>query len=250
VLAWLVLATPAGAAETGRSLNLTAASGVTGGAVAASLLLWVFQDRLAPATCRICASDGLDMGTRQRLVWSEPKAAKYVSDGLAVAIPAAALATAFLSGRSDAGNRRGLEDALVVAESASIAVLGTQIAKVLAARLRPFAAYQTDEYPANTDDHLSFWSGHTAITVAATTSLATVARMRGSRSGPWLLGSGLALSLATGYLRVAADKHWLTDVLLGALWGAAVGVAVPYLHLRSQDGSCVTSTVTPLAGTF
>lgn len=243
---------PAGAAEDGRTLDLTVASGVTGGALAGALLLTVFQDGLAPAACRICATDGLDAGVRQHLLWSNPKLAKHISDGFLVGIPAAAVATAYGNGYSDAGNRRGFEDGLVVIESVSIAGLGTQIAKLLAARRRPFATYQTGEYQANTDDHLSFWSGHTAITVASVTSLAMVARLRGQGTWPWFLGSGLALSLGTGYLRMAADKHWFTDVLAGALWGALVGVAVPSLQLRSRSNDGTSAVATPLAfaGTF
>jgi membrane-associated phospholipid phosphatase len=54
--------------------------------------------------------------------------------------------------------------------------------------------------------------------------------MRGYESAPWILGLGLAGAATTGYLRVAADAHWATDVLAGAAFGAAVGVAVPLLH--------------------
>ena len=44
--------------------------------------------------------------------------------------------------------------------------------------------------------------------------------------------AGLTLATLTGYLREAADKHYLSDVLTGAAVGAAVGWAIPYLHYR------------------
>jgi membrane-associated phospholipid phosphatase len=67
-------------------------------------------------------------------------------------------------------------------------------------------------------------------------SAGTVAHMRGYRHANLLYGGGVALSLATGYLRIAADKHWSTDVLTGWIVGAAVGYAVPrYLHRNGTE---------------
>ena len=39
--------------------------------------------------------------------------------------------------------------------------------------------------------------------------------------------TGLTFAAATAYLRVAADKHYFTDVLASAAIGVAVGWAVP-----------------------
>ena len=41
------------------------------------------------------------------------------------------------------------------------------------------------------------------------------------------------LALATGYLRIAADRHWATDVATGWAVGAAFGVGVPWLLHRT-----------------
>jgi membrane-associated phospholipid phosphatase len=44
------------------------------------------------------------------------------------------------------------------------------------------------------------------------------------------------MAALTGYLRIAADKHYFTDVLVGAIVGSAIGVAVPYFaHRPSTD---------------
>jgi membrane-associated phospholipid phosphatase len=40
---------------------------------------------------------------------------------------------------------------------------------------------------------------------------------------------GGALATGTAYLRIAADRHWLSDVIVGMLTGVAVGIAVPLL---------------------
>ena len=36
-----------------------------------------------------------------------------------------------------------------------------------------------------------------------------------------------ALAFATGYLRIAADKHWTTDVMTGAAVGSILGYVWP-----------------------
>jgi membrane-associated phospholipid phosphatase len=253
-IAFMLAATfamPASAVDESR-LDLRAPIAVVGGALASTLILYWAQDRLAPSSCRICTTNSLDDGIRNRLVWSHPLYAKHISDGLAVTIPMAGVTTAFLVGQDYAGNRRGFEDALLVGEAASLAVLGSQIFKVIAARERPFALHQTDTYPDDTDAHLSFWSMHTALTTSVATSLAVVAYRRGYRGWPWMLGAGLGLAFGTGYLRIGADKHWFTDVLVGALWGCAVGLAVPLIQLRSKTPDSSNTQVSPLGigGTF
>jgi membrane-associated phospholipid phosphatase len=66
---------------------------------------------------------------------------------------------------------------------------------------------------------------------------ATVATMRRRRSARWLWVGGLALASGVGYLRLASDSHWLTDVAAGAVAGSAVGFSVPwFLHGERRAG--------------
>jgi membrane-associated phospholipid phosphatase len=58
-------------------------------------------------------------------------------------------------------------------------------------------------------DNLSFYSEHTAFAASA---------MGGPR-----LAFTLPLTFGTGYLRVAADKHYVTDTLVGAVVGGLAG---------------------------
>ena len=53
--------------------------------------------------------------------------------------------------------------------------------------------------------------------------------MRGYRIAPGVWGTGLTVAVGAGWLRIAADKHYATDVLVGMLAGSAVGVALPLL---------------------
>ena len=75
----------------------------------------------------------------------------------------------------------------------------------------------------------SFFSGHTGSAFALATSTGAVASIRGYRGAPWVWGVGLSLAAATGYLRIASDSHYFSDVLVGAAVGTAVGWLVPHL---------------------
>jgi membrane-associated phospholipid phosphatase len=71
--------------------------------------------------------------------------------------------------------------------------------------------------------------------------------MRGYRFAPWVWTQGLALAFFSGYLRIAADRHYLTDVVTGALFGAAAGALVPLLH-RPLHAGAARFVIGPVAG--
>jgi membrane-associated phospholipid phosphatase len=105
----------------------------------------------------------------------------------------------------------------------------TQLVKITAGRQRPYAHYRTEPAPLTQEDNLSFPSGHTALTVSLAVGAGLVAQRRGYRLAPVIWTSGLAIAAATGYLRMAADRHYLTDVLSGAAVGALGGALIPWL---------------------
>ena len=57
----------------------------------------------------------------------------------------------------------------------------------------------------------------------------------------WVLSEGMAA--ATAYLRVAAGKHFYTDVLTGAIVGSAIGLLIPYLHRRIAPSPAVVASL-------
>ena len=79
---------------------------------------------------------------------------------------------------------------------------------------------------------ISSADSRSAVAFAAASSLGTIATLRRYRRAPYVWAAGLTLAALTGYLRLAADKHYVSDVLAGTAVGAAVGWAVPYLHYR------------------
>ena len=85
-------------------------------------------------------------------------------------------------------------------------------------RARPYVWQgNPDLYPASRSDaNVSFFGGHTTFVFAVVVSGSTLFFMQGMPGAPWVLGVGLAAAAFTGYLRMAANKHYLTDVLVGA----------------------------------
>jgi len=225
---------------------------VSGTAVVGIFSLGVLDESWGGTTCRWCRTNSWDRGVRGALVWSEPRTAATLSDGLLIGVPATSIALGYLVGqRRDPA--QGLTDALVVVESAAIATFGTMVVKLAAARQRPYAAYRTGVYPSSTDQNRSFWSGHTSLTFSAAAAVSTIAYRRGSPAAPFLtLGLGLG-AVSTGALRIAADKHWFSDVVAGAVFGTVVGIVVPCLELRADSGSsklAVTPMPLGIAGVF
>ncbi|HEY4394722.1 MAG TPA: phosphatase PAP2 family protein [Polyangia bacterium] len=95
-------------------------------------------------------------------------------------------------------------------------------------------AYSDPVAAANPDSYRSFYSGHTSLAFAAlsTTSVTLNARY-GLTWQPWVATVAIGVSVAIE--RVLAGYHFYTDVLVGAAAGAAVGIAVPLVHLRARE---------------
>jgi membrane-associated phospholipid phosphatase len=132
-------------------------------------------------------------------------------------------------------------DLLLVAEATALAADLTQAVKYAVGRQRPRTLHAPAGQARGPDDDLSFWSGHTSLAFSLVASAGTVSTMRGYPSAPWIWGGGAALAAGVGYLRMAGDAHWLTDVLAGAAAGIAVGVAVPKLLHGPEPGAAGAS---------
>ena len=209
------------------------------------------KSHLAPIDCRWCDPPAFDREVRDALVWASNAPARTASDVLAFGvIPVAALAPfAFVAdSREDA-----LLDALFVVEAVAIAQAVNQTVKFSVGRQRPFVRFGNYPEPDRShdpDDNLSFYSGHSSLAFSFAAAAGTVSSLRGYRSAPWVWGAGMALATSVAYFRIAADKHYLTDVFTGAVIGTAVGVAVPrLLHPREpagEAGSPARVTFVPL----
>jgi membrane-associated phospholipid phosphatase len=124
--------------------------------------------------------------------------------------------------------RRLLEDLIMIVEAAGLSGILYQVAAIATGRPRPYVHFGTAPHH-RPWDNISFFSGHVTYSFAVSAAATTVLWLRQSKLTPAALSVGLALSMANGYLRIAADKHYFTDVLVGAAVGTLVGWAVPWL---------------------
>jgi len=216
----------------------------------------LLKSELAPSGCRWCNPPGIDASVKGALRWGTPGTAATISDiGAFGVIPLATFGVhaAMVYANGGTVGEWGT-DALVILESMVVAADMTQIVKFGVGRERPFVHDLSAAEKGNTknpaDNDLSFFSGHTSFTVAGAVSSGMVATLKGYKAAPWIWGTGLSLALTTGYLRIAADKHYFTDVMTGAVVGAASGVLVPWLHRPKRgDGASVSSmTGGPMPG--
>ena len=77
--------------------------------------------------------------------------------------------------------------------------------------------------------------------------------MRQYRLAPLVWGTGIMIGLATAYTRIAADRHYFTDVLAGAGIGTVIGAGVPLLFhppvgTASALGEHTRFVATPIPG--
>lgn len=110
----------------------------------------------------------------------------------------------------------------------------TQLTKASVLRPRPFVFNESisELEKGNRNARFSFFSGHTSMTAANCFFAAKVFSDYFPDSGwkPVVWGVAAAIPTVTGYLRVAAGRHYPTDVIVGYGVGAALGILIPQLH--------------------
>jgi membrane-associated phospholipid phosphatase len=235
---------PAAAAPPGSpfAVDLRVDLPLTLGAAAAGLVPELLKDELAgPACAPLCDPAQVNALDRATLGFRTP-GTKTASDVLlwtGVALPYALdLLDVLVSGPGDRATRFGGfgKDVLVLTEVLSLNFLVNNTMKYAVRRPRPLVYNPDVELEARTatDAGLSFYSGHTSTSFAMATaySFLFMKRHPGSRLvvPVWVISCSMAA--VTGYLRIQAGQHFITDVLAGAVAGTAIGLLVPYLHMR------------------
>jgi membrane-associated phospholipid phosphatase len=249
LLAALLVATSAAPPDPAREplpIDLARDLTLTGAAGAVWVLSQIFEKQLAPATCRWCDPPAFDASIRDALKWEDTAKADTASNVLAYgAMPLATLGADFLVSGRDL--KVVAHDTLIVAESAILAGVVDQGVKFLAGRERPFVhALDPSQKPLTArpaDNNVSFYSGHTSFTTAIAVSAGMCASLRGERQAWVVWATGVPLALTTGYLRIAADKHYASDVVVGAAMGGLFGVGIPLLLHRPQTDAQVGASL-------
>ena len=160
------------------------------------------------------APNQIDQYFRNRVKWSKNKMdnAAFISDLLlyGVFVGTIPLVPSF----SNYNYFKALKMSLNVI---SLNGIITNLVKMTVKRQRPDSFYKTR---ADADDSFrSFYSGHTSTTFALGTSNAIMLSEAYPEKSKLIWFTNLSLATATGYLRIAGDKHYLSDVLSGGIAG-------------------------------
>jgi len=101
----------------------------------------------------------------------------------------------------------------------------------IVSRPRPRTYAGDPAFLSSGEGYLSFYAGHVSTAFAMTSAAAfTIRHRHGEHVWPWVVGGLIAASV--GVERVASGHHFPTDVAAAAVAGTAIGVTVPWLHLR------------------
>jgi membrane-associated phospholipid phosphatase len=209
--------------------------------ISASLALSSTLFVQSPSECRWCQPGSLDASVRSAIYLKDSKTPALVSHiaSLGLAPVAALSAVIFPALRADKA-AYAIEDTVVILDAMLLVSGVGDVTKKASARERPAFYYgregETEATPSQRNG--AFFSLDTAWPFTACATAATLAAERGYWTAPYVAGAGAVLGVATGTLRMAADMHWLTDVLAGAAVGTGVGVAMPLLlHPRAEQST-------------
>ena len=215
---------------------------ITGLGIAGVVLPALFAKQLIS---HHCPCDPAEVNAFDRsAIGNDNRVADGVSDvtlGLALLAPLAADALALHD------RRVFYEDALVFAEA--LAVTGAVVTTFKYTVQRPLPRVYDGQDPVLASapgGYRSFFSGHTALVFAALGSGSMTLGYRwGAWVAPWL--ATVVVGSSVGLERVAAGRHFYSDVIVGALAGSAVGIALPWLHHHLDTGP-VRLTLRPVVG--
>ncbi|MCA9661486.1 MAG: phosphatase PAP2 family protein, partial [Myxococcales bacterium] len=200
----------------------------------------MIRDQLIWDGCHGCDTSHLGPLDR-RVLDNYNEGAKITSDILlygSVAVPAVVDFADVLIHRRTIGRwgRSYAKDFAVLAEVATVNFALTNVVKFAVLRPRPYTygLDGSDRDPTEGDAQLSFYSGHTSTAFAMATAYSYLFQARHPtskwRAPVWILSYGLAST--TGVMRVVAGKHFWSDVIVGAVAGSAIGLAIPAIHRR------------------
>jgi len=104
--------------------------------------------------------------------------------------------------------------------------------RILTARPRPFVYQRPDLHGANPANYISFYSGHTSFAAASLMAIFFLFLVRGAPLWSLVFWGCVAqgMTFTTGILRIAAGRHFPTDVVAGAIAGSLIALVVILRH--------------------
>lgn len=135
----------------------------------------------------------------------------------------------------DPGQQRDLQmRGLMLLEAYLLNAGTTLFVKSLVKRTRPLV--YNSEVPLSEklkkDARMSFFSGHTSFTATSSFFAASLLTSQGQNRNiaPMVWTSAAILPALQGYLRWKAGKHFPTDIFIGYVIGAGIGILIPKIH--------------------
>jgi undecaprenyl-diphosphatase len=173
---------------------------------------------------------GLESGPADGFSYATQNISGYLAIGGTVvwnAVTAAGGAVSPVAAAAAAGT-----DLVLLGQAASWNGVFNELCHGIARRPRPFVYSNPEWRGADPSHYTSFYSGHTSFAAVAGLSLVLMLLARGAPA--WLIAlsalSWQGLTLATGYFRVMAGRHFLTDVVAAAWIGSAFALIVFLAH--------------------
>jgi membrane-associated phospholipid phosphatase len=127
------------------------------------------------------------------------------------------------------------------AEAVGITTVGTQLVRIAVGRSRPFVTNDEDQFDFKPFEGRDSQAYRSIPSLHAAASFATAAVLTGEthRRRPGLVKVVAPVTFAAAALpglgRMYADKHWASDVALGAVWGTMIGIATVRWHHEHGD---------------
>ena len=193
---------------------------------------YLWQPNIAPLTeAQILAQSAQDINAFDRSATLNANYASRKASDIGLITSVALPSVLFL----DNDIRRDYQQVgALYAETLLMNYLVTETTKQLVERPRPLT------YNANVpmsekieqDARFSFFSGHTSTAAASSFFAAKVYNdyHPDSPALPYVWATAALIPATVGYLRYDGGKHFPTDIIVGYLMGAAVGILVPELH--------------------
>lgn len=204
------------------------------------------------------ATNGFDEGIRNALVAKSASgraAARISSDVLLASLGAGLVGDwIWLDKRGDYGLGRSVttDSSWVLAT-----LITTESVKSASRRPRPYVSEcaldsgYVDACGSPGQFNRSFFSGHTSTsaTLAGLICARHLALAKRDRTDWLICGGAASASLATGLLRITADQHYASDVLVGWGVGVAFGYVLPRVFdYRGKNGPFSRIAMVPIAG--
>ena len=135
-------------------------------------------------------------------------------------------------------------DLVILMETVLLNGVATEAIRLLVQRPRPFVYADIANLGKDPAHYTSFVSGHTSFTAAVSMCLLSTLMTRKVPKAAITFSAftGISLIILTGLFRVLSGRHFVTDVLGGAVVGISVAFLVARLHQPRVAGPAVANT--------